>query len=84
MGTSLYDIFPKAVFVGSARLLTFLRLQSRLGGKPLKFQVVCPQNGTAALKGRRHVWERIGSEIRVLGGGCVVSRGIRQLAGELS
>ena len=26
-------------------------LQSRSGGKPLKFQVVCPQNGTAVLKG---------------------------------
>ena len=25
--------------------------QSRFGGKPLKFQVVCPQNGTAVLKG---------------------------------
>ena len=30
---------------------TLLETQSRLGDKPLKFQVVCPQNGTAVLKG---------------------------------
>ena len=29
---------------------TLLKLQSRFGDKPLKFQVVCPQNGTALLK----------------------------------
>ena len=29
-------------------LSTLLEPQSRCGGKPLKFQVVCPQNGTAA------------------------------------
>ena len=31
--------------------LTLLEPQSRCGDKPLKFQVVCPQNGTAVLKG---------------------------------
>ena len=31
--------------------LTLLEPQSRFGDKPLTFQVVCPQNGTAALKG---------------------------------
>ena len=30
---------------------TPLVLESRFGGKPVKFQVVCPQNGTAVLKG---------------------------------
>ena len=32
-------------------LLTLLELQSHYGDKPLKFQVVCPQNGTPVLKG---------------------------------
>ena len=31
--------------------LTFLGLQSRFGNTPLKFQVVCPPNGPAFLKG---------------------------------
>ena len=31
--------------------LTLLEPQSRFGDKPVKFQVVCPQNGTAVLKG---------------------------------
>ena len=31
--------------------LTLLEPQSRFGDKPLKFQVPCPQNGTAVLKG---------------------------------
>ena len=30
-----------------------LELQPRFGDKTLKFQVVCPQNGTAVLKGLR-------------------------------
>ena len=30
---------------------TLLEPQSRFGDRPLKFQVVCPQNGTAVLKG---------------------------------
>ena len=30
---------------------TLLEPQSRFGDKPVKFQVVCPQNGTAVLKG---------------------------------
>ena len=29
--------------------LTLLVPQSRFGDKPLKFQVICPQNGTAVL-----------------------------------
>ena len=32
-------------------LLTPLEPQSRFGDKRLKFQVVCPQDGTAVLKG---------------------------------
>ena len=35
----------------TGRPLTHLEPQSRCGDKPLKFQVVCPQNGTAVLKG---------------------------------
>ena len=31
--------------------VTSLVLQSRVGDKPLYFQVLCPQNGTAVLKG---------------------------------
>ena len=31
--------------------LTLLELQSRLGDEPVELQVVCPQNGTAVLKG---------------------------------
>ena len=31
--------------------LTLLELQSRFGDKPVKFQVVCPQHGTAVRKG---------------------------------
>ena len=44
---------------GSARhiwhvpFLTLLEPQTRFGDKPLKFQVACPQNGTAARKGLR-------------------------------
>ena len=33
--------------------LTLLEPQPRFGDKPLNFQVVCPQNGTAVLKGPR-------------------------------
>ena len=33
--------------------LTHLELQSRLGDNPLKFQVVCPQHGTAAVEASR-------------------------------
>ena len=35
--------------------LTLLEPQSAFGDKPLNFQVVCPQNGTAVLKGL--IWE---------------------------
>ena len=31
-------------------ILTLLELQSHFGDNPLKFQVVCPQIGTAVLK----------------------------------
>ena len=34
-------------------LLTLLGLQSDFGDRSVKFQVVCPQNGTAVLKGLR-------------------------------
>ena len=33
------------------RVLTLVEPQSHFGDKPVKFQVVCPQNGTAVLKG---------------------------------
>ena len=33
------------------RLLTLLGPQPRFGDNPVKFQVVCPQNGTAVVKG---------------------------------
>ena len=32
-------------------MITLLEPQSRFGDRPVKFQVVCPQNGTAVLKG---------------------------------
>ena len=41
------------VLVCRAAGLTPLEPQSRFGDKPLKYQVVCPQNGTAVLKGLR-------------------------------
>ena len=37
------------------RPLTHLELQSHFGDKPLKLLVVCPQNGTAVLKGLRRL-----------------------------
>ena len=45
-----------------------LEPQSRLGDKPVKIQVVCPQNGTAALKGlSRYIPPlRVGSSVRQL------------------
>ena len=36
-------------------VLTLLEPQSRFGDKPFKDQVVCPQNGTAVLKGLNSV-----------------------------
>ena len=33
-------------------VISLLELQSRFGDTPLKIQVVCPQNGTAVLKGK--------------------------------
>ena len=35
-------------------ILTLLEPQSRFGDKSLNFQIVCPQNGTGALKGLTH------------------------------
>ena len=34
---------------------SFLRLLSRFGDKTQRFEVVCPQNGTASLKGLKHL-----------------------------
>ena len=39
-------------------LLTLLEPQSRFGDRPVKFRVVCPQNGTAVLNGSRHEGDR--------------------------
>ena len=51
-------MFKPPLFIGHSEALNknllvdgFLELQPRFGGKALKFQAVCPQNGTAALKG---------------------------------
>ena len=41
-------------FGGPRWRLTLLKLQSRFGDNPLNFRVVCPQNGTAVLKGLRN------------------------------
>ena len=35
--------------------LTLLELQYRFRDNPLKFEVVCPQNGTAVLKGLTYI-----------------------------
>ena len=40
-----------SIFFFTYMCLTLLEPQSRFGDKPFKFQVVCPQNGTAVLKG---------------------------------
>ena len=40
-------------------LLTLLEPQSRFGDKPVKFQVVCPQSGTAVLKVNDGEWVEI-------------------------
>ena len=54
MGTGGEESDNVVVDPGSElRLLTPLEPQSRFGDKPLGFQVVCPQNGTAVLKGLR-------------------------------
>ena len=47
----LDDNFPKPPFSFVAPSLTLLEPQSRFGDNSLKFQVVCPQNGTGVLKG---------------------------------
>ena len=45
------DVDRKSGLYFPPRRLTLLEPQSHFGYKPLKFQVVCPQNGTAVLKG---------------------------------
>ena len=56
-------------------LTTFLEPQSRFGGKPFKFQVVCPQNGTAVPKGLKpHMNQKLSTSktvptVRVVGKG---------------
>ena len=45
-GLLLFELNVSRLYSG----LALLEQQSRCG-KPLKFQVVCPQNGTAAIKG---------------------------------
>ena len=45
-----HDFLPVAAVEKNTRL-TLLEPQSRFGDKRLKFQVFCPQNGTAVLKG---------------------------------
>ena len=51
-------------------LLTLLEPQSRFGDKPLKFQVVCPQNETAVLKGlmRKNWWQAFFVHFSCVGG----------------
>ena len=39
--------------LSEALYLTLLEPQSRFGDRPLNFRVVCPQHGTAVLKGLR-------------------------------
>ena len=45
-----WSVGPGLLFLPTLGL-TLLGPQSRFGDKPLKFQVDCPQNGTAVLKG---------------------------------
>ena len=59
--------------------LTLLEPQSRFGDKPIKFQVVCPQNGTAVLKRltvlstRRHLAQPLSVPIRGVEQGTIVN-----------
>ena len=39
------------IFILRGTIVDPLELQSHFGGNPVKFQVVCPQIGTAVLKG---------------------------------
>ena len=58
------------VDVGVRRLgqsLTLLEPQYRFGDTPVKFQVLCPQNGTAVLNGIALGW----GEVKVEVGGCI-------------
>ena len=47
--------FPLHETNAETRPLTHLELQYRFGDKALKFQVVCPRNGTGVLKGLTHL-----------------------------
>ena len=49
------EVCPKGVCRPALLLLGLLVLQSPSGGKPVKFELVCPQNGAAVLKGLRAV-----------------------------
>ena len=42
---------PATTKLDNRSCLTLLEPQSRCGGIPVKFQVLCPQNETAVLKG---------------------------------
>ena len=42
----------------AASNITLLEPQSRFGDKPVKFQVVCPQNGTAVQQGMNYQTQR--------------------------
>ena len=42
--------------ISQGRALILLEPQSRFGENPLEFQVICPQNGTAVLKGLTTTW----------------------------
>ena len=51
---SLNEEKKNATYVAARKhygVLTLLELQSHFGNKALKFQIVCPRNGTAVLKG---------------------------------
>ena len=52
MGGVFFSGFPTLSLFSLVKLaITLFELQSHFGGNPLKFQVVCPQIGTAVLKG---------------------------------
>ena len=46
-----HTLCPCGFFILERCKLTLLEPHPRFGDAPLKFQVVCPQNGTAVLKG---------------------------------
>ena len=48
IGNSIYQNIGSSMY---QNVLTLLEPQSRFGDKPVKLEVICPQNGTAVLKG---------------------------------